>query len=97
MAWPSPCVAVRDRGYCYNQDWMKSGGLIRCNAIAIFEMSKTSWQMGKTPQERRFGEPFKGPIYFFLEQWLNITRFHHEINQDFINLARQFYLESFLV
>ena len=25
-------------------------------------MSKTSWQMGKTPCERRFGEPFKGII-----------------------------------
>ena len=35
------------------------------NAVAICEMSKTSWQMGKTPYERRFGEPFKGPIIPF--------------------------------
>ena len=50
--------------YCYNQDWKKSGGLIQWNAIAICEMSKSSWH-GKTPYERRFGEPFKGPIIRF--------------------------------
>ena len=33
--------------YCYNQDWMKNGGLIPWNVTAICEMSKTSWQMGK--------------------------------------------------
>ena len=33
--------------YCYKQDWMKNGGLILWNAIAICEMSKTSWQKGK--------------------------------------------------
>ena len=38
---------------------MKNGGLLLWNAIAICEMSKTYWQMGKTPHERRFGEPFK--------------------------------------
>ena len=30
------------------------------------------------------------------EQRLNITRFQHDINQDFIHLVRKFYLESFL-
>ena len=34
--------------------------------------------------------------YFFLEQRLNITRFQHDINQDFIDLVRKFHLESFL-
>ena len=30
------------------------------------KLSKTSWEMGKqTPDERRFGEPFKGPIIPF--------------------------------
>ena len=29
------------------QDWMKFGGPIPWNAIAICETSKTSWQMGK--------------------------------------------------
>ena len=28
-------------------------------------MSKKSWQMVKTPYERRFGEPLKGPIIPF--------------------------------
>ena len=50
---------------------------------------------GQTPYERRFGEPFKGQQYF-LEQSLNIILFQHEINQDFIHLARMFCQESFL-
>ena len=29
---------------------------------------------------------------FLLGQWLKTTLFHHEINQDFINLARKFVL-----
>ena len=49
---------------------------------------------GKTPHERRFEEPLKGPI-IPLEQWLNIIQFHREIYQDFINLARKYYLGSF--
>ena len=44
---------------------------------------------GKTPYERRFGEQFKKPTIPF-------GAMEHEINQDFINLARQFYQESFL-
>ena len=43
---------------------MKNGGPILWNAIAICEMYKTSWQMGKL-RKRRFGEPFKGPIIPF--------------------------------
>ena len=35
--------------------------------------------------------------WFLLEQWLNIIRFQREINQDFINLARKFYLEYELI
>ena len=31
----------------YNQAWMKNGGLILWHDVAICEMSKTSWQMGK--------------------------------------------------
>ena len=50
---------------CYNQDWMKNGGLILWNANATCEMSKTSWQKGKQPHERIFGEPFKAPIIPF--------------------------------
>ena len=31
-----------------------------------------------------------------LEQWLSIVRFHREIKQKFINLARKYHLEPFL-
>ena len=32
--------------HCYNRDRMKNGGLILWKAVAICEVSKTSWQMG---------------------------------------------------
>ena len=47
---------------------MKNGGLIPWNATAICEMSKTSQDFladGKTPNGKRFGEPFKGPVIPF--------------------------------
>ena len=44
---------------------MKSGGQILWNAIAICEVSKTSWQMGKLLMRDGFREPFKGPIIPF--------------------------------
>ena len=34
--------------------------------------------------------------WYLLEQWSKIIRFHPEIKQEFINLAREFYQESFL-
>ena len=40
---------------------MKGGGHTLWNALAICEMSKTSWQKGKLLMNRRFGEPDKGP------------------------------------
>ena len=39
---------------------MRNGGRIPCCATAFCEL-----QDGKTPHERRFGEPFKGPIIPF--------------------------------
>ena len=74
---------------------MKSGGLILWNAIAISEMSKTSWQTEKLLMKdglENHSEDQKN----FLEQWLNIIRFQHEINQDFIKLTRKCHLVSFL-
>ena len=44
---------------------MKVGGQIPWNAIPICETFKISCLMGKTPYERRFGKPFKGPIIPF--------------------------------
>ena len=52
------------QGYCSNLAWMKNGGPIPWNAIAICEKYKTSWQMEKL-RKRLFGEPFKGPIIPF--------------------------------
>ena len=59
------------------------------------EMSKTSWQTGKLPMKDG-SENHSKDDSLLLEQWLNITRFQHEINQDFTNLVRQFYQEYFL-
>ena len=44
---------------------MKNGGQILWNGIPICETSQISYLMGKTPYERRFGKPFKGPIIPF--------------------------------
>ena len=44
---------------------MKNGRLILWNAIAICEMFKNLLADGQTPYEKRFGEPFKGPIIPF--------------------------------
>ena len=81
--------------YCCNLVWMKNGGLIPWSAIAICEMSKISWQTGKLLMKVDSGSHSKDQL-FSLEQWSNIARFQHEINQDFINLARKFYQESSL-
>ena len=77
---------------CYNQDQLKNDALIRWNAIAICEVSKTSWQKGKFRVEDDSEDQRTNNS--FLEQWLNITWFQHEIKQDFISLARTFYQES---
>ena len=50
---------------------------------------------GKTPYERRFGQPFKGPIIPFgslVESYLFLRR----TNQESINLERKSYLVCFL-
>ena len=44
---------------------MISGGWILWNAVAVCEMTKTSWQAGNLKNERRSGESFKGPIIAF--------------------------------
>ena len=79
--------------YCYNQDWMKGGGLILRSAAATCEMFKTSWQMEKHRMKDDLENHSKGQ-QFLLEQWLNIIRFQREIYQELMNLARN--LESFL-
>ena len=43
---------------------MKNGGQIPWNAFPICETIQDLLSDGKTPYERRLGEPFKGPIPF---------------------------------
>ena len=57
---------------------MKVGGQILWNVTPICE-TPDLLSDGKTPYERRFGQPFKGPInhlkdlLFHLVHWLSIT------------------------
>ena len=51
---------------------------------------------GKTPCERRFGEPFKGPKISFGAMVENHPISVRKTSQDSINLARKFYQEPFL-
>ena len=44
---------------------MKVGGQILWNVTPICGRSQVHCLMGKTPYERRFGQPFKGPIIPF--------------------------------
>ena len=44
---------------------MKVGGQIKWNVTPIFETSQICCLMEKTPYERRFGQPFRGPIIPF--------------------------------
>ena len=64
---------------------MKNGGLILWNAVAICEMSKTSWQMRKLPMKDDSQNHSKDQ-QCLLEQWLNIIRFRRDIYQKYINL-----------
>ena len=45
-----------------------------------------------TPYERRFGDPFKGPIIKFLVHWWSITFLLRRTSQESINLERKSYL-----
>ena len=49
---------------------------------------------GKTPRERRFGEPFLKNIYISrLVHWLSITLSLRKTSQESINFERKFYLD----
>ena len=51
--------------YCCNPAWRNIGGRIAWSVTATCETYKDLLSDGKTPHERRFGEPFKGPIIPF--------------------------------
>ena len=74
---------------------MKNGWLILWNAVAIHEMSKTSWHMGKLHMKED-SENHSKDQQFFLELWLNTTPFQCETNQVFTKISRKIYQESFL-
>ena len=51
--------------HCCNQVWMKNGGRISWNVSAICDTIQDPLSDGRTPYERRFGEPIKEPIIPF--------------------------------
>ena len=51
--------------YCCKRVQMKVGGQMLWNVTPICETSQIYYLMGKTPYERRFGQPCKGPIIPF--------------------------------
>ena len=59
------------------------------NAIALCEMSKASWQPGKSHLKEDSENQTKCPI-FLLAQWLNVIRFLQETSRGSSNLARKF-------
>ena len=50
--------------YCSNSAWMKGGGPILWNAIAVSETFKTSWVMGKHRMNDYTENHSKGQTYF---------------------------------
>ena len=72
---------------------MKVGGQILWNVTPICETFTDLLSDGKTPYERRFGQPFKGPIIpcgsLFEYQPYNCEG----SSQESINLERKFYLD----
>ena len=67
---------------------MKVGGQILWNVTPICETSQNLLSDGKTPYERRFGQPFKGRL-FHLVHWLSITLLLRRTSQESINLERR--------
>ena len=51
--------------YCCNQVWVTNGGRILWNVICCLRNIHDLLSDGKTPCERRFGEPFNEPIIPF--------------------------------
>ena len=74
--------------YCCNLARMKNGGLILCNAVAVYEMFKTSWKMGKHLVRGDSENHLKSPIIPFASNGLNIFRPLPKISQGSTNLVR---------
>ena len=79
--------------YCCNRVSMKVGGQILWNVIPICETSQVYNLMGKTLHERRFGQPFEGPVIPFGSPcWVSPYKLR-KISPESINLERKFYLD----
>ena len=78
--------------YCCNPAWRKNGGLVLWSAVAICEMSKTSWQMGKHLMNGDL-ENLSKDQSFRLAPWLNIILSLRKTSQGSINLVRKFCLK----
>ena len=74
---------------------MISGGQILGNAIAICEMSKTSWQTGKLRMNEDLENLSKDQL-FHLTHWWNTSQIPRETKLEFINLERKYFQEFFL-
>ena len=72
---------------------MKVGGQILWNVTPICETSKIYYLMGRLPYERRFGQPFEGPIIPCGSHWLSITLLLRRTSQESVNLDRKSYLD----
>ena len=74
---------------------MKNGGLILWNAIAVCEMSKTSWQIGNHLANGDLDNHFRRPGQTFLAQWLKIIRSLRMTNQGFHQFGQKVLLGMF--
>ena len=73
-------------------DSMKKGWLVLWNVFCYLQNVQDLLAEGKTPYERRFGEPFKGPIIPF-GVMVEFHRFLQKTSQDSTNLVRKCYQE----
>ena len=78
--------------YCCNQVWMKIGGQIPWECFTYLRNMQDLLSDEKTPYERRFGEPFKGPIIPFgsLVEYYPISAKYqsriHQFGKEVLNL-----------
>ena len=73
--------------YCCNRVWVKHGGRIPWNVIAICETYKISCLMGRHLMRGDSDNNFKNRL-FHMVQWSNITLFLLKTYRDSINLVQ---------
>ena len=78
--------------YCCNQVWIKNWWADSIECYTYLRNVTDLLSDGKTPYERRFGQPFKDRL-FYLVHWLIIILLLQRTSQESINLERKSYLE----